>query len=118
MEAEPKIMVEETNLEDLILLGEDKLINIKIEYPTEKGNVKTKAKIKQLTVKELKNLPLNKDLDITVVIQILQKSLFKQDETPFDKELILKLPVGVATIIAEQILEISGVDKTDDDMGF
>ena len=119
MEAEPKIMVEETNLEDLILLGEEKLINITIEYPTENGNVKTKAKIKQLTIKELKNLPLNKkDLDITVVIQILQKSLFKQDETPFDKELILKLPVGVATMIAEQILEISGVDKTDDDMGF
>ena len=54
----PKINVEETNLEDLILLGEDKLINIVIEYPTETGRVKAKAKIKQLTMKELKNLDL------------------------------------------------------------
>ena len=44
------IEVEETNLEDLILLGEDKLINVVIEYPTENGRVTAKAKIKQLTI--------------------------------------------------------------------
>ena len=47
--ANTKIEVEETNLEDLILLGEDKLINIIIEYPTENGTTTAKAKIKQLT---------------------------------------------------------------------
>ena len=116
MEAEPKIMVEETNLEDLILLGEEKLINITIEYPTENGNVKTKAKIKQLTIKEIKNMNLNENnVDIEVAIEILKKSLYKQDETPFSKDLILLLPVGVATAIAEQILKVSGIDK---DLGF
>ena len=114
--SDPKIQIEETNLEDLLLLGEEKLINITIEYPTEKGNVKTKAKIKQLTIKEMKNMNLTKNnVDIEVAIEILEKSLYKQDDTPFTKDLILLLPVGVAIAIAEKILEVSGVDK---DLGF
>lgn len=111
----PKIEVEETNLEDLILLGEDKLINIEIEYPTDDGKrVKAKAKIKQLTMKELRNMDFN-NVNLETAILILEKSLYKRDETPFGKELILELPVGVVTAISTKILEISGMDK---DMGF
>lgn len=109
-----KIEVDETNLEDLILLGEDKLINILIEYPNETGNIKAKAKIKQLTMKELKNIDL-KNNSLETNIKILQKSLFKQDETPFDKNMILNLPVGVVNAISDEILKISGVEKN---MGF
>ena len=113
----PKIKMEETNLEDLILLGDDKLINILIEYPTEKGEiVQAKAKIKQLTMKELRNIDLN-NVNLETSVNILSKSLFKQDGTPFDKELILNLPVGVVRKITEKILEISGV-KGDDLKGF
>jgi hypothetical protein len=111
----PKIEVEETNLEDLILLGEDKLINIEIEYPTEDGKrIKAKAKIKQLTMKELRNMDYN-NINLETSIQMLNKSLFKQDGTPFDEKLILELPVGVVTAISKKILEISGMDT---DMGF
>lgn len=108
MEEHTKIMVEETNLEDLILLGEDKLINCTIEYPTENGSVKAKAKIKQLTMKELKNINLEKP-SLETNVEILNKALFKQDGTSFEKELILALPVGVVNALSEKIMEISGV---------
>ena len=111
----PKIDVEETNLEDLILLGEDKLINIIIEYPTENDTVKVKAKIKQLTMKELRNIDVTKP-SMETNVNILTKALFKQDETPFEKELVLALPIGVVNEIAKEILKFSGVDR--EDMGF
>lgn len=110
----PKIDVEETNLEDLILLGEDKLINIVIEYPTETGRVKAKAKIKQLTMKELRNLDLENP-SFETNIKILSNALYKQDGTTFNQELILALPVGVVNAISAEIMKISGVDQ---DMGF
>ena len=111
---DPKIEIEETNLEDLILLGEDKLINILIEYPTENGPVKAKAKIKQLTMKELKNIDLQ-NITGETSIQILSKSLFKQDGSPFPKNLIMELPMGVVNTLGNEILRISGADS---DMGF
>ena len=111
----PKIDVEETNLEDLILLGEDKLINIIIEYPTENDTVKVKAKIKQLTMRELRNIDVTKP-SMETNVNILTKALFKQDETPFEKELVLALPIGVVNEIAKEILKVSGVDRKD--MGF
>lgn len=111
----PKIDVEETNLEDLIVLGEDKLINIIIEYPTENDTVKVKAKIKQLTMKELRNVDVSKP-SLETNVNILTKALFKQDETPFEKELVLALPIGVVNEIAKEILKVSGVDR--EDMGF
>lgn len=110
MEEHTKIMVEETSLEDLILLGEDKLIDCTIEYPTENGSVKAKAKIKQLTMKELKNINLTKP-SLETNIEILNKALFKQDGTNFENELILNLPVGVVNALSEKIMEISGVQN-------
>ncbi len=108
-----RVEIEEVGLEELILLGEDKLINIIIEYPTEDGEiVKAKAKIKQLTMKELRNIDLNR-ITLEISIDILNKSLFKQDGTPFSKELILNLPIGVVRKITNKILEISGVGDDD-----
>ena len=108
-----RVEVEEVGLEDLIVLGEDKLINIIIEYPTTTGEIKTaKAKIKQLTMKELKNINLEQ-ITMDTSVNILKKSLFTQDEKPFTTELILNLPVGVIRSITSKILEISGV-KDDD----
>ena len=109
----PMTDVEKLREEELILLGEDKLINIIIEYPTEDGEiVKAKAKIKQLTMKELRNIDLNR-ITLEISIDILNKSLFKQDGTPFSKELILNLPIGVVRKITNKILEISGVGDDD-----
>lgn len=116
MSENPKITVESTSLEDLLIMGDDKLINCSIEYPTENGTIQSKIKIKQLTMKELKNLDIDPNkTDIKTSIEILKKSLYRQDETPFSQELILKLPVGVANAISTKILELSGVEK---DMGF
>lgn len=110
-----KIEVDEVNLEDLIILGEDKLINILIEYPEENGEglikiVRTKAKIKQLTLKELRNIDVN-NINVNTVVNILSKALFKQDETLFSKELILAMPIGVCFAITKEIMKISGVDE-------
>ena len=107
-------------MEDLILLGDDKLINISITYPYEDKEgmihqVKTKAKIKQLTLKELRNIDFE-NINMNTMVNILNKSLYQQDETLFGKELILSLPVGVSAAITRKILEISGVDT--DKMGF
>lgn len=108
-----RVEVEEVGLEDLIVLGDDKLINIIIEYPTTTGEIKkAKAKIKQLTMKELKNINLE-HITMDTSVNILKKSLFTQDEKPFTTELILNLPVGVIRFITSKILEISGV-KDDD----
>lgn len=105
----PNIKVEETNLEDLILLGEDKLIDMEIEYPTENGKIRAKTKIKQLTMKELRNIDVN-NIDLETSVKILNKSLYTQNGEPFNQELILALPVGVVFAITQKIMEISGVD--------
>jgi hypothetical protein len=110
----PRIEVEEISLEDLILLGEDKLIDVLIEYPTENGKLKAKAKIKQLTMKELKNIDLTK-ITAETSIKILEKALFKQDGTPFSKDLIMALPMGVVNALGNEIMRISGAGQ---DMGF
>ena len=109
MNEKAKIQIEENSLENLILLGKDKLINIEIDYPTENGRVKASAKITQLTMEELKNLDITTP-NLKTNLEILSKSLFKQDDTPFEKELLLELPVGVVNAVSEKILEISGVD--------
>ena len=115
-----KIKVElddEMNLEDLILLGEDKLFNIHIEYPKEDENgefiiVKSKAKIKQFTLKEIRNINL-KNITLDTEIKILRKSLYTQQDTPFTEELILNLPLGVVNAISREVMRISGVDESD-----
>ena len=110
MEEKPKIIIEETNLEDLIVLGEDKLIDCSIEYPTQNGT-KTKAKVKvqQLTMKELKNINI-KDRSFDNSLKILSKTVYKQDGTLLGKDLIMELPVGVVNDLSDAIMELSGVD--------
>jgi len=114
-----EIEVEEVNLEDLIILGEDKLINISVKYPEEHEGtiriVKTKAKIKQLTMKELRNIDIN-NITMDTVVVILTKALFTQEEKAFSKELIFKLPIGVCFAISREILKISGIEE--DKLGF
>lgn len=111
-----KIEVDEVNLEDLIILGDEQLINIKVDFPRKDGTVSpVKAKVKQLTIKELRNLDLN-NITPDTSVKILEKSLFKEDETPFTKQLILNMPIGVINAITQEILKLSGVNETD--MGF
>lgn len=110
-----KLEVEETNLEDLIILGTDKLINILITYPEEVDGkiemVETRAKIKQLTIRDLKNIDLN-NFNIEIVAKVLRKALFTQEEKPFGEKLILDAPIGVCIAIAKEIMRISGVDPS------
>ena len=105
-----KIRVEEVSLESLVLLGKDKLIDVDIEYPTETGVTRASAKIKQLTMEELKNIDVT-EANFRTNLEILKKSLFKQDGTPFEPDLILALPIGVVNALSEKILEISGVNQ-------
>lgn len=108
--ASPKIQVEETNLEDLIILGEDKHIPIIIEFPQEDKTVKAKALIKQLKLKEMDKIKVNKNNPWEMNLKILEIGLLKQDGSNFKKEELLALPVGVVNAVSEEIMRISGVD--------
>lgn len=108
--ASPKIQVEETNLEDLILIGEDKRIPVVIEFPNGETTIKAKALIKQITLREMDKIKINQDKPIQMNIEILQTSLLKQDGNKFSYEEILSLPMGVVNELAKKIMEVSGVD--------
>lgn len=117
--SESKIKVEETNLEDLIILGEEKHIPITIEFPNPNGGkIKAKASIKQITVKEMDKIKLNENNPLQMNIQVLETSLLKQDGSNFTKEQILNLPLGVMRELTEKILEVSGVGLDDEIRNF
>ena len=105
---------EEVNLEELLILGEDKKIPIIISYPREDGKrIKAKALVKQLTLKELDRIQINRNNATRSNVMILEKALFKQDGSTFTSEELLALPIGVVNAIGNKILELSGVDLPD-----
>ena len=105
---------EEVNLEELLILGEDKKIPIIISYPREDGKrIKAKALVKQLTLKELDRIQINRNNALRSNVMILEKALFKQDGSTFTSEELLALPIGVVNAIGNKILELSGVDLPD-----
>lgn len=105
------ITVEEVNLEELILLGEDKKIPIVISYPTEDGKqIKAKALVKQLTLKELNDVQINRNDVLNASITVLKKALFKSNGEAYTEEELFILPIGVVNAISDKILELSGVN--------
>ena len=107
------IEVDEADLEDLLILGDDKKLLIEVEYPLEDGSgtVKARAMIKQLTLKEVNKLKLGKNSTLLQQnMAILERALFTVKEEPFPRDKLLILPVGVANAIAEKVLKWSGVD--------
>ena len=102
---------EEMNLEELIILGEDKKVPIKITFPTIEGKrVTAKALVKQLTLREMENIQINQNNLIKVNRMVLEKALFKTNGESYTKEELYHLPVGVVNAISEKILELSGMD--------
>ena len=100
----------EMNLEELILLGEDKKIPIKIEFPQGEKRVTAKALIKQLTLKEASSIQTKNKSDLEMSIFVLGKCLFKHDGEQYTKEELFLLPMGVVRAIAGKIMEVSGID--------
>ena len=108
-----EVSTDEFNLEDLIILGDDKKIPIHIIYPNNDGTrSKAKALVKQLTLKELDNIK-SKGSSFEYNLIILQKGLFKQNGEPFTKSELKWLPIGVVNAVSNKILELSGVDIPD-----
>ena len=102
---------EEVNLEELILLGEDKKIPITITFPTVDGErVKAKALVKQLTLREMETIKINRDDLITANRILLEKALFKTNGEPYTRKELYLLPMGVVNAIAEKIFELSGIE--------
>ena len=108
---------EEINLEELILLGDEKKIPIIITYPREDGTkIRAKALVKQLTLKELNLIRIDMNNPIKTNTNILKKALFKQNGENFTEEELLTLPLGVVNAIGNKILELSGVDINTNDL--
>lgn len=102
---------DEYNLEDLILLGEDKKIPIIIEFPTPDGKkVKAKALVKQLTLKEIDKLQMNNNNVAELNKYVFEKALFKTNGETFTEEELSVLPLGVVNAITNKIIELSGVN--------
>ena len=102
---------EEVNLEELILLGEDKKIPVKITFPTVDGErVKAKALVKQLTLREMETIKVNRDDLVTANRMLLEKALFKTNGEKYTKDELYLLPLGVVNALAEKIFELSGVN--------
>ena len=100
------------NLEELILLGDEKRTPILIEYPLPDGKrIKAKAYVKQLTIKELDNMKFTEENLLPNSIRILQKAMFKQNGDNFKKAEIQTMPIGVVRAVANTILELSGMDE-------
>lgn len=117
--AKSKIKIEETNLEDLIVLGEDCHIPVSIEFPKPDGDiVKAKALVKQITVKEMKKIKLKEKDEVDLAMEVLQIALLKQDTSNFTKEEISYLPIGVVRTLSDKILELSGFDMNDEIRNF
>lgn len=106
----PQIDIDEIQLEELILLGEDKKIPITIEFPQGDKKVIAKALIKQLTLKETSEINIKKTNDIETSIEVLEQCLFKHNGENFTKQEILSLPMGVVNSISMKIMEVSGID--------
>jgi hypothetical protein len=102
---------EEVNLEDLLVLGEEKKIPIHITFPNPDGETTSNAKalIKQLTLKELDGLKVQNNV-ASANRSILEKALFKQNGDTFTRQELNALPMGVVDAIATKILEVSGVN--------
>lgn len=107
---------EELNLEDLIIMGDDKKIPIEIEFPTANGDmVKAKTLIKQLTLGEFDDIKLKSNSLLESNILILKLGLFKSNGEHFTIDEMKVLPIGVVRAIAEKIMEISGITPEIDD---
>ena len=103
--------VDEVNLEDLIVLGEHKKIPVQVTYPKEDGSkVKAKVLIRQLTLKETEDIPINTNSLYLINLSILGIAMFKMDGSKFSSKEIVALPIGVVNAISEKIREISGVE--------
>lgn len=103
--------IDEVNLEDLIILGEHKKIPVLINYPKDDGTIvkETKVLIRQLTLKEMEDMPQTNNLFI-LNIALLKKAMFKVDGSNFNEAEIYSLPIGVVNAVSDKIREISGVD--------
>lgn len=100
------------DLEELILLGQDKKIPIIITYPLPDGRqVKAKVLVRQLTLKELDNIKSQNSNLLQMSLRVMKKALFTQDGNTLTQEQIKDLPIGVVIAISNKILELSGVDK-------
>ena len=111
------VEAEEVGLEELIILGEEKKIPIHITFPNTDGTVtKASALIKQLTLKELDNLNINRRQLGAMNRAVLKIALFKTNGEKFTIDELNVLPIGVVNAVATKILELSGVELDKDEL--
>ena len=100
------------DIEDLFLTGKDKKTQIII---TIEGKGDFKAYVTPVTYGQVKKLERTSD-ESEIVDYILKNHFFKSNETNFTTDEIDLLPAGVLKGVAETIMELSGLNITNDDI--
>lgn len=95
-------------LEQLITNGIEEKIPIEITYKNQTFG----ALIRPLTSIEWNNAvnKANRRTDTNVETELLKTGLYNKDGSPFNPELIPKLPAGVSSSIMKEIAKVSGVN--------
>ena len=105
-----KVKKEQTNLEDLIILGAEKKVNIIIEFPVEDKKVEASAKISPLTLEELDEINVLEEDYLKMQMEVLKTNLFKNNGDNYSEEELKVFPIGVINNIVQEIMKISGID--------
>ena len=105
------------DLERLIVDGADARIPVEVDYPVyHNGELvyrKYGAMIRPIRSSELNNatqIGLSDDTT-DVNTEIVKKGLCCKDGTPFDPDVVEKLPAGVINKLTEKICEVSGIQQ-------
>lgn len=101
------------DLQSLIIDGEKAEVPITFIYPN--TNKTVGAMIKPISTDEYyATLKKSNKFKLNFILEILKKSLFNMDGSPFPNDLIGKLPAGVGIELLLKINEISGIKQDEE----
>ena len=105
------------DLERLIVDGADARIPVEVDFPVYKDGELTVKKY-GVMIRPLKSSELNNATqtglrfdDTDVNTEIVKKGLCRKDGSPYDPEVVEKLPAGVINKLTEKICEVSGIQQ-------
>ena len=105
------------DLERLIVDGADARIPVEVDFPVYRDGELTVKKY-GVMIRPLKSSELNNATqaglrfdDTDVNTEIVKKGLCRKDGSPYDPDVVEKLPAGVINKLVEKICEVSGIQQ-------